>query len=254
MGTPALFTQRSSLPQSFPLLSLLGFLFVQLFQANRKYIQSLSQMARLAESLQSDGLLDLSDPSSSESDWEGDFYRPSHLFHSLQPPEGRLATTLRIPGCKGGRYSGGSVRTKERKQLDLKRLTKGTFARDGTQLAPPVAKVKPMEHFFKPAETPAEGPREASSPCTPLDVESLEAAQKYEKKCRACFDKETTPSQAKLLLSQLTRVQAIVRYIDKYLQMKEGKPANMSEIQLRTEAAKQSGAKTYRVKGDKGVQ
>lgn len=210
-------------------------------------------------------VLDLTESDSSESDWQGDFYRPSHLFFSMQPPEGRLATTQRSTHEKGGKYfrvrgPGERDQTRDRKQLQLRRVTEGTWSKDGKTLLHPGMKIKKMHEIFKAADPPEAStgvnrPRATSVPCTPLTVDSLEDAKKYEKRCKAFFDKETTPSQAKLILSQLQRVQAIVRYIDKYLQLKaKGEHADKTEIQLRTHAAKESGTQTYRVKGDKGVQ
>ena len=78
-----------------------------LVAANKAYCQSLKNeaetLARAGKALEAGEVLDLS--SASESDWEGDFYGPSHIFYSMQPPEKLGATTKRIDGQKGGKYN-----------------------------------------------------------------------------------------------------------------------------------------------------
>ena len=223
-----------------------------LVAANKAYCQSLKNevetLARAGMALKASEVVDLTFSSASESDWEGDFHGPSHIFYSMQPPEELGATTKRIHSEKGGKY----FRIKgpgERDQAQERRLNKVKDISKKIDL-------KSVADFF--TAVPKENqkrPRAKPFSFTALTVESLEAAKKYEKKCKASFDKETTPSQAKLVLSQLGRVQAIVRYIDKYLQAKrDPKHADKTEIQRRTDAAKASGTQTYHVKGDKGVQ
>jgi len=207
-----------------------------LVAANKAYCQSLKNeaetLARAGKALEASEVLDLS--SASESDWEGDFYGPSPIFYSMQPPEKLGATTKRIDGQKGGKYNrikgpGERDQAQERRLNKVKEISKGKMAKDGTLMKPGI-NMKSVADFFKAA--PKENqkrPRAKPFSFTALTEDSLAAAKKYEKKCKASFDKETTPSQAKLLLSQLGRVQAIVRYIDKYLQA-----SSLRKLDMRT--------------------
>lgn len=120
-------------------------------------------------------MFDLS--SSSESDWEGDFHGPSYVFYSMQPPDGPLATTKRIPNQKGskqGRLKGPRERdrTQDRHKLEVRRITEGTKAKDGTLIKAGI-KMRRVTDFFTaaPAGPPEENqkrPRATSSSCSAL--------------------------------------------------------------------------------------
>ena len=101
-----------------------------LVAANKAYCQSLKNeaetLARAGKALEASEVLDLS--SASESDWEGDFYGPSHIFYSMPPPEKLGATTKRIDGEKGGKYNrikgpGERDQTQERRLKKVKEIS-----------------------------------------------------------------------------------------------------------------------------------
>ena len=108
-----------------------------LLAANRAWID---QLARAGEAVESNEVVDLSS-SSSESDWAcaGDFHGPSHVFYSMQPPKGQLATTKRVPGQKGskqGRLKGPGERDRTHDKHDGQRLGMETILRERGLLKP----------------------------------------------------------------------------------------------------------------------